>query len=398
MAPLESWKRILAQAANTRLTLVCLALALFVSACSTDLVPIPATRGPTLVPATPTSPALSGPVARAQDLVSIRMFDDNSGWGIGLKSILRTADGGLTWHDVSPSGADAFGYAVSYDFLDAAHGWVLAPNPDNMLRGIMYRSSDGGASWRESPVPFGGGSLQFVDSKRGWMMAALGAGAGSMGIAVFQTGDGGANWTQTYTNDPTQPGAGKSLPLGGLKDGIAAISPETAWIGGVTYAPGTMYLYQTANAGRSWSKSPVDAPAGYEQAELETTGPTFINSKIAYLPVHLSSQNGVMLAVYISRDGGASWLLGPQLIPQGGSMDFVSAESGFVWNGTSFYATHDGAQSWTIITPDVDFADTFGGMDFVSPRVGFVLRTGASANSSLYRTQDGGATWTRLEK
>jgi photosystem II stability/assembly factor-like uncharacterized protein len=86
-----------------------------------------------------------------------------------------------------------------------------------------------------------------------------------------------------------------------------------AWIGGVVYEPGRIYLYQTTDGGSTWAASPVTAPDGYELSELETTGPIFVTSQTAYLPVHMSSQKGVMLAVYVSRDGGASWLASPTI-------------------------------------------------------------------------------------
>ena len=111
----------------------------------------------------------------------MRMFDEDNGWGVGEKAILRTEDGGLHWHDVSPTNVDAFGYAATTEFVDSLRGWVLIPNPEDMLSGILYRSADGGASWNQAPVPFGGGALRFVDGRNGWMMASLGAGAGSMG-------------------------------------------------------------------------------------------------------------------------------------------------------------------------------------------------------------------------
>jgi hypothetical protein len=41
----------------------------------------------------------------------------------------------------------------------------------------------------------------------------------------------------------------------------------------------------------------------------------------------------------------------------------------------------------------VGFGDTFGGMDFVSPSIGFVLTSDASGLRGLYNTTDGGATW-----
>jgi photosystem II stability/assembly factor-like uncharacterized protein len=371
---------------------------IFLSACAPEQIPVPVTRGPTLVPETPTPVSIKAPVVSPPDLTSIRMLDDRNGWGINDTDVLRTDDGGFTWHNVSPANAGALGYAVITYFLDTQNGWMLVPDTKNMLVGTLYRTDDGGATWSSFPAPFGGGVLRFLDPKQGWMMASLGAGAGSMAVAIFQSKDGGANWKQTYVNDPNQPGAGDSLPLGGLKDGITAIDMQTAWVGGVTYAPGVVYLYQTQDSGDSWKIVPVIAPTGYEQAQLETLGPAFVMQGAAYLPVTLSSQNGELEAVYVSHDGGKTWVQTPTLIPFGGKMDFVSATEGFVWTGTDFYVTKDGAQTWTTVTPDVTFGDSFSGMDFVSPTVGFVITDDASGNRNLYNTTDGGATWNILGK
>lgn len=375
-----------------------LLLAWLTSSCIPKIVPLPPTTSPSLTPATPTPLAIDAPVIDTPNLVNIRMMDEANGWGIGDNWILRTADGGNTWHDVSPHAATTFGYTVTFDFLDVLHAWILVPNPNDMLSGILYRTGDGGATWNESPVPFGGGALQFLDARQGWMMASLGAGAGSMGVAVFQTADAGASWTQSYTNDPNAPGSAETLPLSGLKDGIAPLSMQQAWIGGVVYSPGTLYLYQTQDGGHSWKKSSAAAPPGYEQAELETTGPVLVSSKVSYLPVHISSQNGVVLAIYASHDSGASWAPSPTFIPQGGSVDFVADQAGIAWNGTNFYVTDDGAQTWNTITPDVDFGDNFAGMDFVSLQVGFVVTDDGSGSRHLYKTVDGAATWNLLGK
>jgi photosystem II stability/assembly factor-like uncharacterized protein len=218
-----------------------------------------------------------------------------------------------------------------------------------------------------------------------------------MAVAVYQTQDAGVNWTRVYTNDPGQPGAGESLALGGLKNGISPVSMQQAWIGGVTYRPGTLYLYETRDGGHSWHPSSITAPAGYQLAELETTGPEFINARTAHLPVHLSSPNGVMLAVYTTRDGGATWLLPTAYVAQGGPIDFISEETGFTWNGTDFYVTNDSAKSWETITPDVDFTGSFAGMDFVDAHVGFLLSDRGNGRIQLYKTLDAGATWNTVK-
>src|SRR4030095_9692227 len=126
------------------------------------------------------------------------------------------------------------------------HAWVQIPDPNNLPNsGLLYRTADGGMSWTKSATPFSGGDLDFLDETDGWMLADLGVGAGSNAVAVYQTPDGGANWLLTYTNDPTQPGAGDSLPLGGLKSGLEALTLQNAWVTGVIYADGTIYLYRT---------------------------------------------------------------------------------------------------------------------------------------------------------
>lgn len=381
----------------------------FLAACGTpNQIPIPVTQGPTLAPetppVTPASPAsaapagINAPIVASPGLTFVQMIDEKNGWGITDTKVVRTDDGGVTWYDVTPPNSPALGYSAKAEFMDDMRGWVIVPDAANSNAGTLYRTSDGGASWKSISVPFGFGDIQFIDASNGWAMASLGAGAGSMAVAIFQTTDGGQTWAQNYINDPTQPGAANSLPLGGIKDGLTVTDMKNAWVGGVTYAPGVVYLYQTSDAGHSWNLNPVPVPAGYEQAEFETIGPKFVSSADAYLPVHISSQNGVMLAVYVSHDGGANWALTPTMIPQGGLMDFVSPKDGFVWNASAFYETHDGAKTWTIIPPDVAFGENFAGMDFISPATGFVLTNDATSKRTLYKTTDGGATWIILGK
>ncbi|HEX2696506.1 MAG TPA: hypothetical protein VHM28_02285 [Anaerolineales bacterium] len=364
------------------------------AACGTpNQVPIPVTQGPTPAPEMPAPAGINAPVVSSPALVSIRMIDAQNGWGINDNDVLRTDDGGATWHNLSPQNVSGLGYAARSEFLDAMHGWVIVPDNSNPFIGTLYITNDGGVTWKPAATPFGDGDLHFLDTKNGWLMASLGAGAGSMGVAVYQSTDGGATWNQTYTNDPNQQGAGDSLPLGGLKNGITPFDMQTAWIGGVTYAPGVVYLYQTKDGGHTWNLIPMQIPDGYDQAEFETIGPQFVSPKDAYLPVHISSQNGVMLATYVSHDAGQSWTLTPTMIPQGGTLDFVDAQNGFAWNGTSFYVTHDGAQTWTSVSPDVAFGDSFAGLDFVDASTGFVLTNDVTGTRVLYKTTDGGATW-----
>jgi photosystem II stability/assembly factor-like uncharacterized protein len=285
---------------------------------------------------------------------------------------------------------------VTQFFLDSQHAWLLTADPgDFMHSGALQRTTDGGRTWTSGPVPFGGGDLTFLDPSNGWMLADLGGGAGSNAVAVYQTRDGGANWRRVYVNDPNVEGAADSLPLGGLKSGLIPLDMQTAWIGGVVYAPGTVYLFRSDDAGRSWAPVTLDLPAGAENAELAFEEMQIVGPNEMVLAVRQTGA-AYQLAIYVSTDGGDSWTRTPTLIPGGGSVDFVSPAEGVVWNGSQFYITRDAARTWTIVPPDVVFGETFAQMDFVSPDAGWVSTYDSSGRYTLYRTTDGARTWDPL--
>lgn len=332
----------------------------------------------------------------APQLTSIHMQDEINGWGIAETAVLRTDDGGATWYDLTPSGLSEAGYAVEEFFLDPDHGWILVADQNDFMRaGTLYRTQDGGLNWTSNAVPFGGGDLTFLNDLDGWMLADLGGGAGSNAVAVFQTGDGGSTWTRAYINDPNVEGAGDSLPLGGLKFGLVPRDMQTAWIGGVVYSPGTVYLFRTDDGGETWTPVTLPLPESADETALTFESLQFLTPNDAFLTMRMTGDDN-QLAVYVSQDGGDSWSLTPTLIPDGGSVDFVSAEEGVIWSGSQFYVTRDAAQTWSVIPPDILFGETFAQMDFVTSAVGWVITYDTSGRYNLYQTLDSGATWMLL--
>ena len=93
--------------------------------------------------------------------------------------------------------------------------------------GTLYHTSDGGATWTSTTVPFGGGSLMFVDPMNGWELIGLSAGMSHQAVAIFRTSDGGATWSRIFIDDPSVAGYSDSLPLVGDKNGIAALDATT---------------------------------------------------------------------------------------------------------------------------------------------------------------------------
>ena len=349
---------------------------------------------PTPVPDTPAPPALDAPPVESPALIDIQFFNELEGWGLTETSIVRTNDGGVTWYNVTPPDLVEVGSTVQIYFLDKDHAWVQKPDFNNFPNnGLLYHTTDGGLNWSISSTPFSGGDLSFVDNNRGWMLADLGVGAGSNAVAVFQTNDAGATWTQTYTNDPNLPEASDSLPLGGIKSDLVPLNMQTAWVGGVVYSPGTVYLYRTDDAGHTWSPVSLALPDGAENFELgvDRDQMRFVSSQDGFLVVRMSGDS-TQTAVYLTNNGGDTWTLTPTLIPEAGQSDFISADEAIIYDGEQFYVTRDAARTWATVSPNIVFGDSFAAMDFVNLESGWII-TVAEDQRALYRTQDGGASW-----
>jgi photosystem II stability/assembly factor-like uncharacterized protein len=362
-------------------------------------IPPTSTQPNVLTPTETSSPAPALDVVAAPQLTGIRFFDENNGWGVSSQYILRTEDGGTTWNNVTPAGITDFGYSPTSYFFDMSHGWVDLPNQsDPSLPGKLYRTSDGGASWKDSSFPAGsGGSFSFIDPNTGFYLAALGAGAGSEWVAVESTSDGGATWKTVFTHEPGASENPGDLPAGGQKSGISFRDATHGWVTGNIPMDNYIYLYYSTDGGSKWSLQPASVPADLGTVFAGTYPPVFFG-QTGIMPVTMVA-NAINLVIYKSSDGGASWTPSPAFVANAGRgelTDFVTPDDGFVWANGRFAVTHDGAQSWDTVTPSVAFGDNFGSMDFVNTSAGWVLTMDANSHSSLYKTTDGGTNWTTL--
>ncbi|MEP7135316.1 MAG: hypothetical protein ABI904_10325 [Chloroflexota bacterium] len=388
-------------------TSLCIGLLLLLSACNAPVAsatPAPVVEQPTTpaqpteipptpFPDTPVPAAINAPLVEAPALLDIHFLNELDGWGVTETQVVRTNDGGITWYNVTPSDVTSAGYNAHNFVLDNEHAWLqITDFATSIETSAVYRTSDGGLTWVKATAPFGGGRLTFLDEKNGWAFGDLGAGAGSEAVAVYQTTDAGETWKQTYTNDPNQPNAGNSLPLGGIKSGLTPLNMQTAWVSGVVYSDGTVYLYRTDDGGANWSQvTTLALPDVAKNTQVNFNPIQFVSDKDAFVTVNIPSDQSQM-AVYLSNDAGNTWSLTPILIPNGSSADFMSATEAVIYNGAQFYVTHDAARTWSIIPPDVAFGDTLTLLDFVNASTGWVI-TDSNDHRALYRTTDGGATW-----
>jgi photosystem II stability/assembly factor-like uncharacterized protein len=357
------------------------------------LLATPTAAGPLPVPERPT---LSAPA-----LLQIAFQDEYNGWGLAQDAILRTVDGGRTWFDLTPPEAIAIGYTSTLAVADALHAWLLVPNED-YLTGMLFRTTDGGLRWDAVPVPFGSGSLQFLDDTTGRMLADRGAAAGSQAVELFQSSDGGLSWVSVYHNDPARAGTGNSLPLGGTKTGMTFRDAATGWVTGSRPMDGDVYLFLTRDGGSSWSQQSLPLPAGYETSQFVTSPPIFFHLA-GILPVRIyPPDRPVELTFFWTTDGGETWNGDPRqaaaAIDSSALYSFVDAVRGFAWDGGArLFVSQDGALTWE---PDPTSLDLYGRLvqvQFVPPATGWALTlVDETGHSALYQTTDGGLHWTAL--
>jgi photosystem II stability/assembly factor-like uncharacterized protein len=320
------------------------------------------------------------------------MLDANNGWALTDTGVVRSMDGSATWYNATPGGWS--GAPASPFFLNAATAW-LAVTAGDPTTGTLYHTTDGGVTWTFTTVPFGGGSLNFIDPMNGWDLVELSAGMSHEAVAIFRTSDGGITWSKVFTDDPNTSGSSDSLPLAGDKNGITVLDANHAWVTGAEPTDNLIYVYATQDGGTTWALQNLAIPASYSGAMTGPDQPVFFGASEAVLPVLLfANNNGTDF--YVSQDGGQTWAA-TMPVAQGGFLAVASATDFFVWDGSApLSVSHDAGVTWSTVTPNINIKEDMVSMQFVNATTGWALTSDANNHRMLYKTVDGGATWNIL--
>jgi photosystem II stability/assembly factor-like uncharacterized protein len=375
-------------------------------------------KGPS-VTSTPVAGAIAHLTAgQPITITTIRMLDANVGWatgGLGSTGdhVLTTADGGQTWHDVTPpqpapSPDQAQPNAAALTVGNAGTAWTiygsfLAAAP---ATAAFWRTTDAGHTWTASqPIDlsalgaadfFQPADIRFIDARTGWFIAHLGVGMNHDYFTVLKTLDGGQTWTRLL-----DPGAGG--PQSCQKTGLHFNDAQNGWLTGDCQgvASGLFFMHST-DGGATWNNFDLPAPASQpdiltrQDAGCGTYSLHFFDPQNAKLSISclILGPNVITSSylIYSSADGGQNWTSNPS---PARSLTFINPQIGWALptgeNGQPPFAlsqTQDGGKTWTTVK---QLAWT-GQLSFVDPQHGWAVAQADQA-ISFVKTTDAGHTW-----
>jgi photosystem II stability/assembly factor-like uncharacterized protein len=302
------------------------------------------------------------------------------GWAASGDKVYRSGDGGETWTQQFDYGLDP-GWINGLAFADELHGWFVGNS------GAINATVDGGATW----------AVRGSASDRAYhcvcaVTPAAGVVAGDGG-ALGRSLDNGVTWSW----QPQSAGG-----FTGWCSAVDFANTTTGWVTGVTassaLAPASTTILHTADAGATWS---TQAP-GTAQALLDVdfvdanngwavgAGGTIIhtgNGGGAWGP-QASGTTADLRGVCFS-DGLNGWAVGVALDGPASTTGPVvrhTADGGATWTAQS---SADESFVWGGLC-GVAFADALHGW-----AVGWTYSDGMGEPAVIYGTGDGGATWTK---
>ncbi|MDW6058845.1 oxidoreductase [Streptomyces sp. FXJ1.4098] len=285
----------------------------------------------------------SGSDARFRGLAAISR---TTAWVAGSKgTVLRTHDGGRSWRNVSPPGAEGLEFR-DIEAFDARRAVVLAIGEGEASR--VFRTDDAGATWTESfrntdPRAFYD-CLTFFDARNGIALSDPVDGK----YRVLATGDGGRSWRVLSSDGmpAAQPGeaafaaGGQCLVSAGRRD---------AWF--ATGGAATARVFHSADRGRTWTVVDAPLPAGDPARGVFALAFRDTRTGLAVGGDYRAGQPSPKAAA-VTADGGAVWTVAdapPPAYRSGVTWLPHSRRTALAVGPTGTDVTNDGGRTWRTV-------------------------------------------------
>ena len=344
-------------------------------------------------------------------------------------SLARTADGGQTWTSVAAGGADL----RAIDFPAAQVGYAAGAD-------ALLATADGGDSWQERPVPAG---EDLTDVSCSPAQPDVCVFATSAGDHVLRTTDGGRTFTTVAVpilgaaavsfagaDQVVAAGAGGGVALsadrgvtwrevGGSVPGDFRVLRATGSAGALAGGARGV-LARTTDAGQSWSA--INLPTASDVVDVASPGGDTIYSvdrrnrferstdggatwktvgprrPPAYAITTLGGGHVLLVgrhSVLVSRDRGDTFKRARLDLVPGDSLSSVdrAGAGALVYGPHALLVTADDARTFRHMRlPRLSSRDAIHRVDFVAPRVGYLL----SGQRRLFFTSDAGHDWAEV--
>lgn len=339
---------------------------------------------------TSTSTTAAPPTDTGLDFVSdIDFTSATRGFAIGTvqcgttdqtcAAVRATTDGGLTWHALGAPAAssDAVGN-VQIRFGPGADGYIFGQD--------LFVTHDGGSTWTSSDLT-NVVSLE-PEGKDVWALSRPCDSAISCGLDLWRSTD--AFVTHSIEHLPAE--------LSGQSGRLLRQNQSVAWILALDINQTSIALDGTTDGGSTWKPLAMPCPDPRFGADL-----TFVDATHMWLVCAQDAGAGQQgKAVFTSSDGGASWHSTAALALSGlvANIAAASVDRAFVaLSHGGLMRTTDGGATWDEALPmdpanPVDAA--VGPVHFVDPSHGWVVGQAADGSPVVWRTDDGGDTWTAV--
>ncbi|NYE10913.1 WD40/YVTN/BNR-like repeat-containing protein [Actinomadura citrea] len=261
--------------------------------------------------------------------------------------------------------------------------------------GTVLRTTDGGRTWRDV-APAGAQGLEFRDIEafdaRRAVVLAIGEGDASR---VYRTSDGGVTWTLGFRNDDPR-AFYDCVTFSDSRHGLAVGDP----------VDGRFRIISTSDAGRSWRVLPSRGmrPALEGEAGFAASGQCLVSH--GPRDVWLATGGASRSRVFHSGDRGLTWTVADTPLPAGPSQGvfavaFRDARHGVAVGGdyrpgqpspAAAATTGDGGRTWRPARrPPAEYRSGAVWPAYAGPAALAVGPTGSDG------TLDGGRTWTRFD-